>query len=67
MIIQKDLPDTIAAEAYEQYIVPALNSRLAEEAVRTAALEPGERLLDVACGTGLELPDLDQRRGTVGF
>lgn len=53
MSIQKDLPDTTAAEAYEQYIVPALNARLAEEAVRTAALEPGERLLDLACGTGI--------------
>ncbi|MGQ0523093.1 MAG: class I SAM-dependent methyltransferase [Betaproteobacteria bacterium] len=53
MSIEKDLPDTTAAEAYEKYIVPALNARLAEEAVRAVALGPGERVLDLACGTGV--------------
>jgi ubiquinone/menaquinone biosynthesis C-methylase UbiE len=51
--MDKTLPDTRAAEAYEKFLVPTLNARLAEEAVRTAALEPGERILDVACGTGI--------------
>ena len=51
--MNKALPDTHAAEAYEKLLVPTLNARLAEEAVRMAALEPGERVLDVACGTGI--------------
>ncbi|MBI4205475.1 MAG: methyltransferase domain-containing protein [Betaproteobacteria bacterium] len=45
--------DTTAAEAYEQFIVPALNAPLAADAVELAAPRPGERLLDVACGTGI--------------
>lgn len=46
-------PDTTAAEAYERLIVPSLNARLAEEMVKLAAPRTGERVLDVACGTGI--------------
>jgi ubiquinone/menaquinone biosynthesis C-methylase UbiE len=51
--MSKALPDTNAAEAYEKYLVSALNARLAEEAVHTAALKAGEHVLDAACGTGI--------------
>jgi SAM-dependent methyltransferase len=42
-----------AAENYERYFVPAIGAPLASELVEIAALQPGERVLDVACGTGI--------------
>ena len=42
-----------AAENYEKYFVPAIGEPLARELVEAAALEPGESVLDVACGTGI--------------
>jgi ubiquinone/menaquinone biosynthesis C-methylase UbiE len=41
------------AENYERYFVPAIGAPLAAELVRRAAPSPGERVLDVACGTGV--------------
>lgn len=46
-------PALAAAEAYENFLVPALNTRPAAEIIKTGALQPGERILDVACGTGI--------------
>ena len=45
--------DTTAAEAYEKFILPAFMRPMAMEVVEQAAPRPGERVLDVACGTGL--------------
>jgi ubiquinone/menaquinone biosynthesis C-methylase UbiE len=42
-----------AAELYERYLVPAITGVWAADLVRRAALQPGERVLDVACGTGI--------------
>jgi len=42
-----------APENYERYFVPAIGLPLATELVETALLRPGERVLDVACGTGV--------------
>ncbi len=42
-----------SAEAYERYAVPAWARALAEQLVESASPERGERVLDVACGTGI--------------
>ena len=41
------------AEVYEQYFGPALFSPWARVLLEYAAPQPGERVLDVACGTGI--------------
>lgn len=45
--------DTTAAEAYEKHMVPGMFLHWAELLVRVAAPQPGEHVLDVACGTGV--------------
>ncbi len=42
-----------APEAYERFIVPAFSGAWAKDLVKRAALKEGERVLDVACGTGI--------------
>ena len=42
-----------AAENYERYFVPAIATPVSAGLLRTAALRPGERVADVACGTGI--------------
>jgi len=38
---------------YERYLVPTMFEPWAADLVELAALQPGDRLLDVACGTGI--------------
>jgi ubiquinone/menaquinone biosynthesis C-methylase UbiE len=42
-----------AAEAYERSVVPTLFTPWAHDLLTRAALQRGERVLDVACGTGI--------------
>lgn len=41
-----------AAEIYDRFFMPALFGQFAPELVRAVPVDPGARLLDVACGTG---------------
>lgn len=54
-----------SAEAYECYAVASWSRALAEQLVALAAPEPGERVLDVACGTGIVTRLAAQRAGEV--
>jgi ubiquinone/menaquinone biosynthesis C-methylase UbiE len=38
---------------YERFFVPTIGEPVAKDLIRKADLRPGERLLDVACGTGI--------------
>ena len=42
-----------AAEAYERHLVPALFAPFAERLIERAQPQAGDRVLDVACGTGI--------------
>ena len=42
-----------AAAAYERYLVPTLFTPWAYDLIARAALQRGERVLDVACGKGI--------------
>ena len=42
-----------AAEAYEAKFVPAMFTEWAQRMVTVAGVSPGQRILDVACGTGI--------------
>src|SRR5215216_7399006 len=42
-----------AAELYQRYLVPLITALWATDLVDRSAPRPGERVLDVACGTGV--------------
>lgn len=62
-----DLEELIAAgKAYEALFVPALFREWAPRVVAAAGIEPGQRVLDVACGTGVLARKAAERVGPTG-
>ena len=56
-----------AAQAYETLMVPALFGEWAGKVADAARLGPGQRVLDVACGTGVLAREAAARVGAGGF
>jgi ubiquinone/menaquinone biosynthesis C-methylase UbiE len=57
--------DATAPELYERYLVPAITSIWAAELLDRIGLKANERMLDVACGTGVVVR-LAAKRGHAG-
>ena len=55
-----------AAENYQRYFVPAIGAPAARDLVDAADLRSGERVLDVACGTGVVARIARERVGPDG-
>jgi SAM-dependent methyltransferase len=58
--------DATAAAVYEQFFVPAIFQPWGERVADAARLRPGDRVLDVACGTGVLARAVRRRVGPGG-
>jgi SAM-dependent methyltransferase len=56
-----------AAHAYESLFVPALFAQWAARVADAAGVQPGDRVLDVACGTGVLAREAAARTGPTGL
>jgi ubiquinone/menaquinone biosynthesis C-methylase UbiE len=55
-----------APENYERYFVPAIGRPLADALADLAGIRPGQRVLDLACGTGIVASVAAERVGADG-
>lgn len=55
-----------AAHAYEALFVPALFAQWAPKVADAAQIQPGQRVLDVGCGTGILAREIASQIGSVG-
>lgn len=56
-----------AAKAYEALFVPALFGQWVPKVVDAAQIQPGQRVLDVACGTGVLAREVASRTRPTGY
>lgn len=56
----------IAAEVYEEFFVPALFQQWASRVADVAQISSNQRVLDVACGTGILTREVSERVGAGG-
>ena len=56
-----------AAESYENYMVPGLFAPWSSHLIQIANPQPGEHVLDVACGTGIVARQIAPRVGPQGI
>jgi ubiquinone/menaquinone biosynthesis C-methylase UbiE len=55
-----------AAEVYEEFFLPALFEQWASRVADAAGIQPGQQVLDVACGTGVLARTIADRVGAAG-
>jgi ubiquinone/menaquinone biosynthesis C-methylase UbiE len=55
-----------AAEIYEEYFIPALFQEWTDRVADAANIQSGDRVLDVACGTGVLARTIADRIGEGG-
>lgn len=58
--------DLDAATGYQELLVPALMQEWAPRVAEAAGIRPGDRVLDVACGTGALTREAARRAGRTG-
>ena len=59
--------DDSAPELYQRYLVPAVTALWAADLLARICLRPGERVLDVACGTGVVARGAAELVGASGY
>jgi len=55
-----------SATAYQEFFVPALFQPWAPQVAAAAQIQPGHRVLDIACGTGVLAREAASRAGSAG-
>ena len=61
-----DATQSSPAWAYQTILVPAIFTEWASRVADAAGIQPGQRVLDVACGTGVLTREIHQRVGPSG-